>query len=231
VPSRPIRPTRPAHGARAARAVGVAALAAAFAHPSAATATASAATGTATPACKPAHARTVAANRDAVVFETRDQEATHLWGCRRATGRRYRLGEAFDDEVQSSSAYRLVRLRGHMVGFAITAYDISCKGDCPPGYQPERNLIEVHDLRRRRLVRTVPDAAPLDIAITTRGGVAWTRSRITSLAGDVDVEVLAADSWGRRTLDRGSIDARSLTSELTIVSWLRDGIERFARLR
>jgi hypothetical protein len=184
--------------------------------------------------CKAAGARTVAANREVIVSEVREPEGTALYGCRRVSGRRIRLAEAFDDELQTSSAYRMVRLRGHMVAFAVAAYDISCKGDCPPGYQPQRNLIEVHDLRRVRLVRAVPDAVPLDIAVTTRGAVAWTRAvggTSTTDSAAAEVEVRAADSWGRRTVDRGRIEPRSLSSELTIVSWLRDGIERFTRLR
>lgn len=184
------------------------------------------ATAAAAPSCKPAGARTVTADREALVFELRDGETMQLWGCRRATGRRTRLAEAFDDDYVSSSSYARVRLRGHMVAFAVTAYDISCKGNCPPDYRPERTFVEVHDLRRSRLVRAVPDAVPLDLAVTTRGGVAWTQR-----ADDGVVEVRAADAWGRRTLDRGAIDARSLSSELTIVSWLRDGTERFSRLR
>jgi len=32
-------------------------------------------------------------------------------------------------------------------------------------------------------------------------------------------------------LDSGNIDPRSLVIETTIIGWMRDGVERFARLR
>lgn len=43
--------------------------------------------------------------------------------------------------------------------------------------------------------------------------------------------LLAEDSAGRRTLDSGAIDPKTLAVELTIVSWTKAGEERFARLR
>lgn len=176
--------------------------------------------------CDAAGGRTVSANREARVYAVENEdEHTLLYGCTRPGGRPRLLADAFDDDYVSSSSFAQVRLRGHMVAFALTTYDISCKGNCPSDYQAERDLIEVVDLRRARVVRTVRGVLPLDLAVTTRGGVAWTQK------ADDGVEVRAADSWGRRVLDRGAIDARSLTSELTIVSWLHDGVERFSRLR
>lgn len=187
-----------------------------------------AATAAASDRCAKGRGDTVAVNGAARVYTVDGADGhTLLYGCARPTGRRRLLADAFDDDYVTSATFEQIRLRGHMVAFATATNDISCKANCPPGYQPYRTGIEVHDLRRARLVRVVADAVPLDLAVTTRGGVAWTRPTDTA---DV-VEVRAADSWGRRTLDRGRIAGRSLTAELTIVSWLRDGVERFARLR
>ncbi len=36
---------------------------------------------------------------------------------------------------------------------------------------------------------------------------------------------------GTRVLDTGTIAPSSLRAEISIVSWVRDGVERFARLR
>ena len=39
----------------------------------------------------------------------------------------------------------------------------------------------------------------------------------------------AADTTGRRILDAGSIAPGYLRAEISIISWVRDGVERFAR--
>ena len=63
--------------------------------------------------------------------------------------------------------------------------------------------------------------------MSSRGGVAW-----ASRSGDTGpVEIRASARAGDdRVLDRGNIDPNSLGIEITILSWTRDGIERFARL-
>ncbi|HEV2724204.1 MAG TPA: hypothetical protein VGV10_06190 [Thermoleophilaceae bacterium] len=178
--------------------------------------------------CIRAHSKTVAQNGFARVYRVRTGEGTNLYACRRSTGRRVLLHAAFDDDYVSSSSYRNVRLAGVFVAWAHTSTDVSCKAQCPPGYNPTTSAISVYDLRRHR-VRTMPGAVPLGRALmlSRLGGVAWASA---GSAGSVEIHgsVRPGDD---RVIDSGNIDPSSLTIEVTIIAWRRDGVERFPRLR
>ena len=174
--------------------------------------------------CKRAHSKTIARNRTARVYETTTSEGSRLYGCAYATGRRLLLAEASDDDYVSSQSYELVGLRGRFVALTTESTDVSCKAACPPGYSGSSSRIEVFDIRRRRQVRSIAAQAQ-KVVLTTRGAVAWSELEGKGIA------IRAADGAGSRVLDSGAIAADSLRVELTIVSWVKDGVERFARLR
>lgn len=94
-------------------------------------------------------------------------------------------------------------------------------GSPPAAVAKSTYSVRVHDLQRRRRVRLLTTGVVSAVALTQRDGVAW-------LSGN---QLLAADGAGRRTLDTGAIAGSAVRAEVSIVSWVRDGVERFARLR
>lgn len=172
--------------------------------------------------------RTVAQNGVVRVYQVAlegvdDRRA--LYACTRKTRRRAKVVEAYDDQFVSSESYRSVRVAGRFVAFADTAYDSSCKSECPPGYDPYTNSIGVFDTKSRKSRYVSGKPAGEALVLTVDGAVAWAEG-----SGDA-VLIRASDSAGTRTLDSGTIDPKTLGVELTIVSWTRAGEERFARLR
>ncbi len=177
------------------------------------------------PTCAKKGSKTVARSRDARVFTApaKDGEGNSgkgLYGCLTINGVKRKLAVSGDEDLYSSSSFDHVRLAAHYVAWSQSSTDVSCKADCPPGYVPTRYTVRRYDLRRRRL-RSLPADAPSAVAVTQRGGVAW-------LSAD---RLWAADRDGTRVLDTGMIAASSLAAEISIVSWVRGGVERFARLR
>ena len=178
--------------------------------------------------CGRAHSKTVAKNRAVRVYTVKRSGATTLYGCRRSTGKRSKLGRKFND-VETAGTFRDVRLRGNYVAFVSSFTDDSCKAACPPGYQPTTTSIEVFNVRKHRS-RTV-DASPVGTALvlTDRGGVAWAGAGAEANFGlEIRGSVKSGDN---RLFDSGNIDPTSLAIEITIISWTRDGDEHFARLR
>ena len=182
------------------------------------------------PSCSKAGSKTVVKNRLVRVYTVKRSSATGLYSCRRSTGRRVRLATAFDENVDPYGAvlFNSVRLRGNYVAWATSVTDASCKASCPPGYQATKESIRLYNVRSRG--RRTVDGYPLfrALVLSERGGVAW-----ASRDGDTGpVEIRAsARSGDNRMLDSGNIDPGSLAIEVTIISWTRDGLERFARLR
>ncbi len=180
--------------------------------------------------CTRAGSKTVVKNRLVRVYKVKRESETTLYSCRRTTGRRVRLATARDEDVDSygSVLFNSVRLRGNYVAWATSVTDVSCKASCPPGYQATKELIRLYNARSRgrRTVEGYPLSAAL--VLSERGGVAWA-SRDGD-AGPVEIRA-SARSGDNRVLDSGSIDPASLAIEITIISWTRDGMERFARLR
>jgi hypothetical protein len=180
-------------------------------------------------ACKPPHSRTVVQNRLARVYEVDVSKGTNLYGCRRSTGKRILLDYAFDDGYVTSGDYGNVRLSGLSVAWSSSFTDISCKAACPPGYNGTSYSIGAADLRRRKSW-SVPGGKPIGSAlvVSRAGGVAWASQRDAASPVEIHASLGAGDD---RVLDSGNIDPASLAIEITIISWMHDGVERFARLR
>jgi len=109
-----------------------------------------------------------------------------------------------------------------------TVTDQGCKADCPPGVGTPQVRIAVANVATRRF-RSVA-AAPIGSAVVLsgQGGVAWAQRG--SVAGVVEIHA-SARAGSNRVIDSGAIEVASLAIEITIISWTRDGVERFARLR
>jgi hypothetical protein len=180
------------------------------------------------PSCKRAHSKTVAKNRLVRVYTVRRSGATALYACRRSTGRRVRLASAFDDDLYTTATFNSVRLKGYYVAWASSFTDVSCKADCPPGYQPLTESIRIYNVRRRRSRAVAGYPFSRALVLSKRGAVAWASRSGATGPVEIRASVRAGDN---RALDSGNIDPKSLAIEITIISWTRDGLERFARLR
>jgi len=176
------------------------------------------------PSCSAKGSETVARGSGVRVFTLpgKGDVVQRLYGCVAANGRKQLLTESSDDQYVTSSGFGDVRLSGRYVAWHSSATDVSCKADCPAGYDATSESVIVHDLVRRRTARraVVATYTARSLVLTQRGAVAW-------LSGD---KLLAADRRGTRVLDTGTIAPSSVRAEISIVSWLRDGVERFARL-
>jgi hypothetical protein len=179
--------------------------------------------------CAAKGAKTVAQNRHARVFTTPGRggdEVGRLYACLRRTGRRVRVDTATDDGYTTSSAYNAVRLTGRYVAWQHSDFDVSCKADCPPGYDPSSAHLRVHDLRTRRTRRVAGELGEGTALVLARtGAIAW-------IQPGSPVSVRAADATGARVLYAGDdIDGGSLTVRGTTVGWIAGGTPMSAELR
>ena len=203
-----------------------------------ATAPASAARNKAKPSCAKKGSYTVLRAPGVRVFTARvtDEEEglVRLYACLSANGRKQELADSFESSYNGTSdGFSDVRLAGRYVAWQRDEFDGSCKADCPPNYDQSDETVIVYDVRRERLVRqwALPEFTTYrsrSLALTQRGGLAWLAAP-DGLGTTPQLEVL--DAGGRRVLDSGNIPATSVRAEISIVSWVRDGIEHFARLR
>ncbi|MEA2421975.1 MAG: hypothetical protein QOF55_1074 [Thermoleophilaceae bacterium] len=178
--------------------------------------------------CARAGSKTLVQNSKVRVYRVGSGTNKTLNACRRSTGRRVQLAAAFDDGFVTSASFADVRLSGLFVAWSETATDLSCKADCPPGYQPTTRAIGVYDMGHRRS-RSVAGYPAMGALVLSRfGGVAWAAQ--AGSAGPVEIRG-SVRSGDDRLLDSGNIDPKTLAIEITIISWTRDGEEHFARLR
>jgi hypothetical protein len=171
--------------------------------------------------CSRAGSETVASNSTArvyTVFSLRDGYGDILYGCLRKTGRHVRLAENYDDDLYASTSFDKVRLNGRFVVWQFQSIDVSCKADCPPGYSPTNVLIEVADLRSRR-VRQFEGEARDALLVSRRGMPAWLQD--TPTGGEVHT--------GAQVLDSGAVDRLRLSGD--VLRWTNAGVAKSATLR
>ena len=154
--------------------------------------------------CRVPAAQTVAANKVAKLLSVPTPFGRALYACIRRSGHTIALDEGFSD----------LRLAGRWVAWQ----------------RPERRgqwRIAVHDLRsgRERLVNG--RVAAHSLGLTTRGSVVWAQIGTTSATPLFANELLR----GRRVLDPGDVDARSVTLTGRRVRWLSGGAKRSAQVR
>ena len=171
----------------------------------------------ATRSCRVNGSETQAQNRHARLYESRGD----LYACLRATGRRFRLEDAYDDGYVTSSSWTSARLGGRFAAWIGTWSDVSCKADCPPGYEVTRSSIVVYDLRRRRIAQTVSGNFPF--VLTDRGALAWLVAR----EGATELHTSVPGS-GQRAAAAGAIDPASLRAYHSLVLWRQDGAAHWA---
>jgi hypothetical protein len=171
---------------------------------------------------------TVAATKRVRVYEVANQDGgSNLFGCLRADGKGRLLAKGYDDGLVTSGVYDHVRVAGRFVAWQYTATDISCKADCPPGYDPTDVHLSVRDLHRKaRVVVDGEIVAKGRLVLTTGGAIAWSASRPDNDA------IEAFDAAGKRTLDSGQIPPGSLAlRDGNLAVWKNGVVKRSARLK
>jgi len=97
---------------------------------------------------------TVAKNKYACVFTRPSRsgdEVERLYGCLYSVNRRVWLDTSSDDEYVTSEEFSDVQLKGRFVTWTHISTDISCKADCPAGYDGTSERTLRADLRTRRV--------------------------------------------------------------------------------
>jgi hypothetical protein len=170
--------------------------------------------------CDAKGSRTVAENGLVRVYVKRDAQGDRrLYGCRRATGRRMLVAAEYDDGYVLSSVYRDVRLAGRFVAVVTEDTDISCKADCPEGYDGTTTGVTVADVRARRTRGAVGDPDAGSLLLSRRGVAAW----LETFGADAELRVL--DGAGRgRLVDSGAIDGVGLRG--LRLGWRNAGVPR-----
>jgi hypothetical protein len=127
----------------------------------------------------------------------------------RSSGKRRLLAKGYDDGLETSGLYDRVRTAGRFVAWQYTETDLSCKADCPPGYDPTTVHSTIRDLRSGKARKVSGDVGDDGRLVLTAGGaIAWSE--------DDPFAIKAFDAAGARTLDEGdNLSLRSLR--------LRDG--------
>ena len=180
------------------------------------------------PTCKRKRSKTLQQSRSVRVFEkAAGAERTRLYGCLKRRGKSIRLAEAYDDGYVTSTSYQEVRLAGRFVAWEDTSTDISCKADCPPGYNPDTTSIEVYDLARRQRRSFSGTVLNESLVLTRRGSVAWLQRTSPATA----VEVHIAEGSTTRVLDRGNVDPDSLRVNGGTLFWMKDGAQQSSPIR
>lgn len=182
------------------------------------------------PSCVVRRSKTVAQNRFARVYTLAGRPGTdevgRLYGCLRSNNRKVRLDTAYDDDYVTAQAYNAVKLNGRFVAWQHSSTDLSCKADCPPGYEPTKIDLRVTNLRTRkkRIVDgTLGEGSAL--VVTRTGALAW-------IQPGSPVSVRADDADGSRVLYSGDdIDGGSLSLSGGTVAWIAGGTPMSATLR
>src|SRR5215213_3750218 len=108
----------------------------------------------ATKRCSMKGTTTLAKNSVARVFTRPSRggdEIERLYGCLYKVNRRVWLDTSSDDDYVTSEEFTDVKLDGRFVTWRHVSTDISCKADCPPGYDGTSETTRRADLRTRRI--------------------------------------------------------------------------------
>jgi hypothetical protein len=177
--------------------------------------------------CSRKGSSTIASTKSVRVYRVKNADGGFdLFGCLRSDGRRQKLEHGYDDMIETSGTSDRVHVAGHFVAWQFTAYDVSCKADCPPGYDPTTVRLRIRDLKKRK-TKTVDGevASHGRLVLTTGGSIAWTQQGVGSA-----VDVNAYDGAGRRQLDHGQIPPDSLRLTGNVAHWNNGGTPKQATL-
>jgi hypothetical protein len=177
--------------------------------------------------CSRKGSHTIVSTKSVRVYRVKNSDGGFdLFGCLRSDGKRQKLEHGYDDMIETSGTFDRVHVAGHWVAWQFTAYDISCKAACPPGYDPTTVTLGIRDLKTRKTKTVNGEVASHGRLVLTSGGaIAWTQQGVGSA-----VAVNAYDGAGRRELDKGQIPADSLTLKGRIAHWTNAGAPKQASL-
>ena len=175
--------------------------------------------------CPRAGTKTVARNGVVRLYERKRDVNRRLFACLRRSQRTKRVISSYDDGIYVSAEYSNVRLAGYFVAWSYERTDVSCKAECPPGYNATHRSIGFYDLRSRGSRDIFGAAEERALVLTSSGALAWAQR-----ASDGQIEVVARSRSGRRVLDRGAIPPSSLRLRGSALVWTNAGVERSAPL-
>jgi hypothetical protein len=165
---------------------------------------------------------TIAKSDTARVFEREQTLYACLWSQNRAEA----IDTAYDDDYVTSYSWYGVRLAGRYVAWSSRHTDISCKADCPPGYEETTYRVNVIDLRTQDEQSVVGVPAGTTLRVTARGAVAWLE-RI----GGGQREVHAWYGGLERVLDTGPIKTSSYSVLGDRLRWVNGDVQHSVVLR
>ena len=93
-----------------------------------------------------------------------------MLACVRSTGKRVALSKPDDGNFYTDEYFGTVALAGAFVAWTSVTQDLSCKADCPPGYDTTTQRLGVYDLRRRRSRVLTPNTAVVGAPVLSRTG-------------------------------------------------------------
>ena len=172
------------------------------------------------PSCSATGTKTLRRTRDVRI----SAKGNAYYGCLTAVGRQVRFFVRSGGDFSAGEDITAIEVAGRYVAW-VAVNDSGCSkyDQCPPGNPDGQDAtVTSFDLRNRRRARTFELPVPPQTWVVAQNG---------GLAVLSDGTLTGVDSAGPRTLDAGNIAGRSLRAEISIVSWVRDGVERFARLR
>jgi hypothetical protein len=171
--------------------------------------------------CARAGSTTIVKSKTARVYEVdASNGGTTLFGCLYSNDKRVELESAYDDQYVSSYGYDRVRLAGRFVAWRYTSTDVSCKADCPPGYEPTTYAVKVFDLKARKGKAVASNPAGQTLKLNSGGAAAW----LVRL-GNSQREVHAWDSTSHRVLDSGPISSKTFALDGPNLTWVNGDVQ------
>jgi hypothetical protein len=163
---------------------------------------------------------TVVKNDSARVYE----RGATLYGCAWSRDVEQIL-DTENDDFYTTATYGKPILRGRFVAWVRTEEDVSCKADCPPGYDATDYILNVFDVRGGDSEATTVDPMFGTLKLNSRGASAWLEF------ASADTQHVNAWEWGaeKRRLDTGPIRRFRLRGRT--LSWLNGAVQRSAALR
>jgi hypothetical protein len=177
------------------------------------------------PSCAPAHARLLAADGLAAVYEV----SGTVYGCAGRAGRRYRLGTS--RFCNNADQIGPVALSGSLAAYGVR----TCGVDTGEAQVVVRRLADDKLLRSAAATSHVPGAESYasvgSVVVRSDGAVAWIGSARSIIGQGAVVEVHRLDRRGAAILDQGGgIATGSLRLQGSRLNWTTSGQRRSSTL-
>ncbi len=156
--------------------------------------------------CAKRASSTIESNAAVRVYEDR----RWLFACLRRTGKHRFLARTYDDEYVASGGWSEVVLSETYVAWRYRSSDVSCKADCPPGYDGDSEWVEAIDMRTGSRRSAFYGGSLVVLALSRTGGLAYL----------TDAGVLwASDGGGDRVLATSGVDPRTVSMRGSLLGW------------